>query len=214
MRGPCTFLQSLRMCVLSGSTSWKKVRISLRCSVFISCNTSRQEHTCIYEMIKLPLSVYSGAIQQRSRAQVPSLLLAGRCVAVLPAGSQTGHGLQGAGQQKRWGWDSVWSANNNKSEWTRWIHLPKCKTLTVPFTGLTSKQRRPSRKPLPPTPTEVTHTHSWNANAHRHDYWSDWTDPASAVAGDTESPFTARAAGTTGPIGGHDRYSWVQLSTR
>lgn len=33
------------------------------------------------------LSLHSGAVQQRSRAQVPSLLLAGWCVAVLPTGS-------------------------------------------------------------------------------------------------------------------------------
>lgn len=42
----------------------------------------------------------SGAFQQGPDAEVPPMLLDGWHVAVLPAGSQTSHGLQGAGEQE------------------------------------------------------------------------------------------------------------------
>lgn len=49
------------------------------------------------EKFSFALPVRSGALQQGPPAEVPSLFLDGRRLAVLPPGGQTSYGLQGAG---------------------------------------------------------------------------------------------------------------------
>ena len=57
-------------------------------------------HVCICVCVCVCVSIlaHSGALQQGSDAEISSLFLGRWGVAVLPSGSQTSYGMQGAGQ--------------------------------------------------------------------------------------------------------------------